>query len=301
MITELDVFFGIIIFTVCALMPIGAITCFHMAWNAENESPERAFVKILLLAPATVCPFLVLNLTAGWRPEWQEFGPVAFRYMAKSTAARPFYPLFLISNGIIAFSIARKHFTRISVLTTLSLLTCLMTCFFFAFGNTEKKWVCLLQFSMCCGYAYGLFLVLRSGELIRLLPRRYPLLTGWFTSVVVTVVLSFARSRELIAQLPDKPPLPRECFIVTAAARGHQTIVNSSVDCTTGRLTNSQLAAFRALEDWMIRHIPRVHRVARSVYNVIAPPIARSIIFRWQADLVYLLLKPLEWLVRSVL
>lgn len=298
--TDFIVFLLIMIITLCVLMPIGAIACFHMAWNAENESPERALVKILLLVPATVCPLVVLVLTAGGRPEWQEFGPVAFRYMAKSAAAKSFYPLFWISNGIIALSIARKDFTHCSVLTTLSLLTCLMTCLFFAIGNAEKKWGCLLQFSMSWGYAYGLFLVLRSDEVRRLLTRHYPLLTVWITSVVLTLVSSFWRSRSMIAELPKTPPSPTECFIVTAAARGHQTIVRSFVDCATGRLTNSQLATFRALEDWTIRHIPRVHRMARSVYNVIAPPIARSIIFRWQADLVYLFLKPLEWAIRCL-
>lgn len=143
----------------CGLMPIGAIACFHMAWNAENQSPVRALVKILLLVPATVLPLLLLNRTAYWRPEWQEFGQVASRYMSKSTAARSFYPLFWISNGIIALSIARKDFTRSSVLTTLSLLTCLMTCLFFAIANLDKEWGCLLQFSMSWGYACGLFLV----------------------------------------------------------------------------------------------------------------------------------------------
>ncbi len=296
--TAFVVFVEIMIITMYVLMPIGAIACFHMAWNAEGESPERALVKNLLLLPATVYPVVLLIVTASSQPVWKKYGEDVLRYMAKGSPSGVFFPLFVISNGIIALAVARKVFARPSVLTTLSLLTCLLTCLFFALGNTEEKRGSLLQFSVCCGYGYGLFLVLQSREVLHLLSRHYPLLTGWLASVILTLISSFARSKELIAELTDE--MPPECFIVTAAARGHQTIVRSSVDCTTGRLTNSQLATFRRFEDWMVHHTPRIHRAARAVYNVIAPPIARSIIFRWQADFVYLLLKPLEWAIRSV-
>ena len=168
------------------------------------------------------------------------------------------------------------------MLTPLSLLTCLMTCLLFAAGNIESP-LCFFPLSASCGYAYGLFLLVRSGGVLALVKQHYFLLVGWLASIVLTVLVSIARTREIVAGLPDSPP--QDCFIVTAAARGHHAIVGSCIDRATGRLTNDQLASFRAFEDWLIAHTPRLHRAARSVYNVIAPPIARSIIFRWQADL----------------
>ena len=38
--------------------------------------------------------------------------------------------------------------------------------------------------------------------------------------------------------------------------------------------------------------------LAKRIYNWIGPIVARLIVFRWQADLVYLLLKPAEWIIR---
>lgn len=63
---------------------------------------------------------------------------------------------------------------------------------------------------------------------------------------------------------------------------------------------NSQLATFRAFEKWMTLRRPGTHRTARSLYNVFSPPIARTIIFRWQADVVYLMLKPVELVLHCV-
>ena len=38
----------------------------------------------------------------------------------------------------------------------------------------------------------------------------------------------------------------------------------------------------------------------RSIYNRLGPVLARLIVFRWQADLVYLLLTPAEWLLNRI-
>ena len=42
------------------------------------------------------------------------------------------------------------------------------------------------------------------------------------------------------------------------------------------------------------------YRVLRAVYNEFAPTVARCIVFRWTADIVYLLLKPVEWMAVTI-
>ena len=95
------------------------------------------------------------------------------------------------------------------------------------------------------------------------------------------------------------PPTPPTCFIVTAATRGHPAIVGPFVELAPGRRANRQLARFWRFEAvWRRRH-PASHAAVRRVYDRIAPSIAARIRFRWQADVVYLALKPLELVVTA--
>ena len=94
--------------------------------------------------------------------------------------------------------------------------------------------------------------------------------------------------------------LPAECsgcFIVTAATSGHPAIVGPFVELASGRRVNRQLVRFWRFEAaWRARH-PASHAAARRVYDRVAPPIAARMRSRWCADVVYLVLKPLELLV----
>jgi hypothetical protein len=96
--------------------------------------------------------------------------------------------------------------------------------------------------------------------------------------------------------------LPAECsgcFIVTAATRGHPAIVGPFVELAPGYRVNRQLERFWRFEAaWRARH-PASHAAARRVYDRVAPPIAARIRSRWCADVVYLVLKPLELLVAA--
>ncbi len=51
---------------------------------------------------------------------------------------------------------------------------------------------------------------------------------------------------------------------------------------------------------WLQAHHRATHQAVRSIYNRIGPVLAGLIVFRWQADLVYLLLTPAEWLLDKI-
>jgi len=286
------------IFLLWTVTPIPAVLSFHVAWNPDHELPEFRPSRLLLLISTTICPVALLSLHAAVStPEWKESGDVLFYYIAKGPAAWIYFPPFLAANFLIALAIVRTEISRASLLTHISLLTCLLICLLFTAGNTGKEWLWAFPFSAACGYAYGIWLLIRSRHIPQFVPRNLLIVTGWMASVGVTVLASMARAKEMMAELPETPP---DCFIVTAAARGHRTLVGSTINEATGQLTNNQLNTFRSFERRLILQVPTIHRILRTVYNFMGRLFARLIVFRWQADIVYLLLKPLEVMVRRI-
>ena len=61
-------------------------------------------------------------------------------------------------------------------------------------------------------------------------------------------------------------------------------------------IVNRQLATANAFEDLLAERLPRFHRRIRAFYDAWGYPIARHIRRPWLADLVYLVMKPAEWL-----
>jgi hypothetical protein len=92
-------------------------------------------------------------------------------------------------------------------------------------------------------------------------------------------------------------PQSSACFVVTAAARGHRRFVGPFATVVRrGRCVeaNRQLMTMWDFEKWWQAHAPRSHACFRRFYNRVGPMVARQIGSRWTADLVYLVLKPLE-------
>jgi len=113
--------------------------------------------------------------------------------------------------------------------------------------------------------------------------------------------LSLSWSRRLYEGLPDQSP---GCFVVTAAARGHVSLVGPLVE--VGRndrmlQANRQLLTFWQFEALWAARAPRSHRAFRRLYNFIGPRIARRISSAWRASLAYICLKPAELFAASVL
>ncbi len=109
---------------------------------------------------------------------------------------------------------------------------------------------------------------------------------------------SLVWSHQAYMALPDEPP---DCFVVTAASRGHTTVVGPRTPLRRGartRLANAQLRTFWAFEDRWVAAAPRSHRAVRRVYGVIGPLVARRMGHPLVADAVFLALKPLEWAAR---
>lgn len=107
-------------------------------------------------------------------------------------------------------------------------------------------------------------------------------------------------SWQVYQELPEEPP---ECFVVTAASRGHEAVVGpmrEHVRRGMRRRVNDQLLTFWALEArWRVVS-PGSHRLVRRVYNRVGPVVARRLRHPLLADAMCLLLKPAEWAARAV-
>jgi hypothetical protein len=104
------------------------------------------------------------------------------------------------------------------------------------------------------------------------------------------------------ARLPTVPP--QDCFVCSAAARGHSFVVRSDAYRGLGRqkfLVNDQLRILKAFELLLLSLSPVTHSALRKVYNRVGPRLAASLVHPLAADAAYFVLKPFEWFARFVL
>ena len=108
--------------------------------------------------------------------------------------------------------------------------------------------------------------------------------------------------------LSQKVAPPNEFFdqhyLCTVAAGGHPKIVQPQRLGTRGGRTiivNRQLCIANAFEQVLEERVPRIHKSIRGFYDAYGYPISRHINSAWSADVVYILMKPLEWIFLIIL
>ena len=294
-----DIIFPLIIAVIIStITPFPAMACFYAAWGRPVWQ-HTTFRRLLLVVPTVAFPIALLALhAANSQPTWKDHGEELMYYIARGSAAWVFFPPFVAANYLVARTVHNFEYLEDTVLTPISLVTCILICAFFTLWNIHLGGQFIFPASAGIAYSFGLYLFLKARGVPPLKKQQLFLIAAWLLSGVSTVFVGALRAKQVIAELPDEAP--PECFIVTAAAKGHRGLVGSSVDPVSHRITNGQLQTFRAFEHWLRTHAPATHCIARRIYNVVVPPIARSIMFRWQADFVYLTLKPIEWCMRMV-
>jgi hypothetical protein len=113
--------------------------------------------------------------------------------------------------------------------------------------------------------------------------------------------VSYSTIQKIYATLPKEKP---DCYIATAAARGHRGFVGSEDVLFAGgevMRVNSQLRRLKCGEHMLKTALPWVHWFFRLVYNAVGPWLARCLVWAVLADVTYILLKPVEWVVCGVL
>lgn len=95
-----------------------------------------------------------------------------------------------------------------------------------------------------------------------------------------------------------------EHYLCTVAAGGHRKIVKPlRLGIRHGHevIVNRQLCVANAFEQVLEERTPRFHRALRNFYDKYGFPVARCIRSPYAADLIYYLMKPLEWFFLAVL
>ncbi|NGX99576.1 MAG: hypothetical protein G4V63_31620, partial [Candidatus Afipia apatlaquensis] len=88
-------------------------------------------------------------------------------------------------------------------------------------------------------------------------------------------------------------------YLCTVSLRGHTKLVKPlryGVRHNHRIVVNRQLLIANAFENILEEYVPVIHKIIRGIYDTIGFPISKYINNKWSADLVYLLMKPLEYI-----
>ncbi len=103
-----------------------------------------------------------------------------------------------------------------------------------------------------------------------------------------------------LSQKISPPPVYRDDhYLCTVALNGHHHIVKPTrCGIRHGRkiIVNRQLCIANAFEQLIEEKAPRLHKHIRQFYDRYGYPLSKHIRSKSQADIVYLLMKPLEWI-----
>lgn len=100
-------------------------------------------------------------------------------------------------------------------------------------------------------------------------------------------------------QLPPPPKHYEGHYLCTVAAGGHKKVVKPLRYGTRHGATiivNRQLCVANAFEDYIHEKLPKFHKLIRGAYDKYGYPLSKHITTPRRADVVYILMKPLEWL-----
>ena len=95
-----------------------------------------------------------------------------------------------------------------------------------------------------------------------------------------------------------------EHYLCTVAAGGHRKVVKpvrKGIRHGHEVIVNRQLCIANAFEQILEEKTPRFHKLVRGLYDRYGFPVARLIKSKWIADIIYILMKPLEWIFLAVI
>lgn len=116
-----------------------------------------------------------------------------------------------------------------------------------------------------------------------------------------SVIKAFTETSDWILSKEISPP-PVEYdahYLCTVSLQGHRGLVKPvryGIRRGNRIVVNRQLCVANAFEQLLEERIPRFHKAVRHFYDTYGYPISKWITNPWSADVVYLLMKPLEWI-----
>ena len=121
---------------------------------------------------------------------------------------------------------------------------------------------------------------------------------GFIKAFTMTADWSFS------TQTPPPPLEYQGHYLCTVAAGGHEKIVKPvryGIRRNQKIVVNRQLLIANSFEDLIAERFPKSHRRIRNFYDKYGYPVSRHITTRTRADIVYIIMKPLEYIFLGVL
>ncbi len=218
-------------------------------------------------------------------------------YMLEGNPSFTWWPSYLFGATVFIYAVCQERDAvgYLWIFVCIVIQTIISFCYTFAcvFMNFANGPFTIIPGS--CAICYLLFGVIIFRR------REWTLASAWHQWLIVLAsvfafiagtVAKYPLAKTLYDQLPEEPP--DNCFVVTAATRGHVNVVRTWYDDELGRTVNHQLLNLWQFESMLRTRVPRIHALIRLVYNWLGPKLARLVLFRWQANLVYIILKPVE-------
>ncbi len=121
-----------------------------------------------------------------------------------------------------------------------------------------------------------------------------------------SIIRAFTDTSDWLLSTKISPP-PVEYnghYLCTVSLRGHKELVKPTrMGLRGGKqiIVNRQLCIANAFEELIAEKTPRFHRALRNFYDKYGYPVSKHIKTPICADIVYLIMKPLEWLFLAVL
>ena len=314
-----EIFSAILTVLGFVLLPGGGFFLLYYHFSHLKTQDFSPFQQLgLLLTLAILPPFMFWQssslFTTTYQTEYwfcsKQVQWVSWLYTSHAGSAwLAFLPLCLIVSYSLAKAIFDEEDMETSSHNAVMLVTLLICAAWYTYaslffnraliGQMTSRLVFAIPLGFAClNYLLFLLLIVRRK---RLRPVSLKFVGVWLSSIGATLLANYYLAKQAYEQLPKYRPGNGECFIVSAAAKGHPGIVRSRPHPVTGRPVNRQLSVFRTFEFMLQRDFPHCHHCLRCCYNIVGPRIARRIRYRWQADVVYMLLKPCEVLVWGVL
>lgn len=121
-----------------------------------------------------------------------------------------------------------------------------------------------------------------------------------------SVIRAFTQTSDwILSGEVSPPPVEYEAhYLCTVSLRGHRGLVKPiryGIRRGNRIVVNRQLCVANAFEQLLEERTPRFHKAVRHFYDTYGYPISKWITNPWSADIVYLFMKPLEWIFVAVL
>lgn len=271
---------------------------FYMSQNILISKKSKWWTGVMVVIGYLVPFFLIILFSDVLKPDYKYgLGKTYWSLIDVGYAGYAIIPLFIVGVIRILYAIfsGRLRIVDILIQSTFSL-----TAFWLGIYYIEKT-------SLFGGIAilYGLFHLFITKEIWVIVreqqrnQRDILSIVAWILGLSATYIWKVYEAKKLFNELPETPP--SGCFIVTAAGKGHQNFVGSFFSPAHNKVMTRQLIIFYQFEFYLMERFPRFHKGLRKVYNIIGPKIAKRIHTKWIADMVYLLLKPLEFFILLIL